>query len=204
MKFSKLPETAFEELQVNAGVLLSEFDPASPGTGAELISKILWATTGGMTFHATPTYADFGEDIDNCPKNMKELKRLQEMSVILSGTGISVTADGVKRLFSAADKEGNKITPRSNLLDTDFADLWFVGDYSSKNGETSGGYLAIHMLNTLSTGGFQWKSADKAKGKFPFEFTAHYTMKDQTKIPVEVYVQEGQEEAAAAANVEEE
>lgn len=198
-RFTKIPETAFDDLQINAGVLLSEFTPSSPGAADTLINNIICATTGGITFHATPTFADFGEDIDNCPENMMELKRLQQWSVILSGTGITIDPAAAKRAIGAADVAGEKITPRSNLTDTDFTDIWFVGDYSSKNGETNGGFVAVHMLNTLSTGGFQWKSADKAKGQFPFEFTAHYSLQDQTKIPFEIYIKEGQDEAAAAS-----
>ena len=37
-----------------------------------------------------------------------------------------------------------KVTPRNDVLETDFADIWWVGDYSDKNGDTNGGYVAIH------------------------------------------------------------
>lgn len=194
-RFTKIPESAFDDLQINAGILLSEFNPATPGDAASIIGNIICATTGGITFHATPTFADYGEDIDNCPKNMMELKRLQEWSIVLSGTGITIDPASAKRAVGAADISDGTITPRSELTNADFIELWFVGDYSSKNGETNGGYIAVRMLNTLSTGGFQWKSNDKAKGQFPFEYTAHYSMADQTQIPFEIYIKEGVDEA---------
>ena len=73
MKFTKIPSDAFQKLQINAGILTTDFTPAT-GTIGE--AGQIGATTGGVNFTATPAYSDFGEDIDNCPKNMKELKKL--------------------------------------------------------------------------------------------------------------------------------
>ena len=47
------------------------------------------------------------------------------------------------------------------------------------------------MMNTLSTGGFQVASSNRAKGQFAFEFTAHYSMNEQDTVPFEVYVASG-------------
>lgn len=193
MKFTKIPETAFQEIQLNAGVLLSSFTPASAEVTDE---NIVGATTGGISFTATPSFLDFGEDIDNCPKNMKELKKLDTWDIKMSGTFITVSPKNVASLVAAADVAAEKVTPRNDLKDTDFKDLWWVGDYSDKNGETKGGFCAIHMMNALSTGGLSIKSSDKAKGQFAFEYTAHYSMAAQTTVPFEVYVKAGTDEGA--------
>ena len=193
MKFTQIPTTAMEEMQLNAGVLLSSFTPAT----AE-VSGIIGATTGGIKFAATPTYSDFGEDIDNCPKNMKELKRQDSVEVKISGTFVTVTTATAKKLMAAADidtSETTKITPRNDLTVEDFADLWWVGDYSDKNGEKNGGFVAIHVMNALNTGGFQLQSGDKSKGQFPFEFTGHYSIEAQDVVPYEVYIKAGTAEA---------
>lgn len=191
MKYTKIPETAFEELVLNAGMLLSTFDPS---TAAVTNTNILGATTGGLSFTATPTFSDFGEDIDNCPKNMKELKKLDTWEVKLSGTFVSLTAKNAKSMVAAADEASGKITPRNDIADTDFTDIWLVADYSDKNGESNGGYVAIHMLNGLSTGGFQIKTGDKSKGQFAFEYTGHYSMDKQTTPPFEIYIKTGEDE----------
>ena len=195
MKFTKIPDTAFDEIQLNAGVLSTTFTPSSGEIG-----DILAATSGGISFEATPTYTDFGEDIDNCPKNTKELKKLDSWEVKMSGSFVTVTATSAKMMVGAADtaKEGtaDKITPRNDVLDTDFADIWLVGDYSSKNGDTNGGFVAIHMLNVLSTGGFKLQTADKNKGTLSFEFTGHYSIEDQSTVPFEIYIKKGADEAA--------
>ena len=188
MKYTKIPETTFQNLQLNAGVLLSAFNPESATVANE---SIIGATTGGVNFTATPTFSDYGEDIDNCPKNMKELKKLDAWEINMSGTYITVDANAVKSLVGAADVSGNKITPRNDVLLSDFTDIWWVGDYSDKNGETNGGFVAIHMMNALSTGGFAIQSSDNGKGNFAFTYTAHYSMNAQETVPFEVYVKAG-------------
>ena len=192
MKYTKIPETTFQNLQLNAGVLLSAFNPESATVANE---SIIGATTGGVSFTATPTFSDYGEDIDNCPKNMKELKKLDAWEISMSGTYVTVDANAVKSLVGAADVTGNKITPRNDVLLSDFTDIWWVGDYSDKNGETNGGFVAIHMMNALSTGGFAIKSSDNGKGNFAFTYTAHYSIDAQDTVPFEVYVKAGTAES---------
>lgn len=189
MQYTKIPETAFQNIQLNAGVICTSF---APDTGT--VTGLLGATTGGMNFTSTPEFSDYGEDIDNCPKNMLELKKLNSIDAKLTGTFVTVTAASAKKLIGAADvdsSDSTKVVPRRDLKDTDFADLWWVGDYSDKNDGSTAGYVAIHMMNALSTGGFQLQSTDKAKGTFGFEFTAHFSMDDQETVPYEVYVKAG-------------
>lgn len=194
MKFTKIPEDAFKSIQLNAGVLLSSFTPAMPTVST---SAILGATSGGISFTATPTYTDFGEDIDNCPKNMKELKKLESWEAKMSGTFVNVTAALGKKLVGAGiidTQDTSKIVPRNDLDQADFADIWWVGDYSDVNDDESAdkaGFVAIHLLSALSTGGFQIQSTDKAKGQFAFEFTGHYSMDAQDTPPFEIYVKQG-------------
>jgi hypothetical protein len=191
LKYTKIPETTFKNLQLNAGVLLSDFDPETAEVANE---AIIGATTGGVNFTATPSFSDYGEDIDNCPKNMKELKKLDSWDINMSGTYVTVDVNAVKSLVGAGDVEGEKITPRNDVLLSDFVNVWWVGDYSDQNGEKNGGYVAIHMMNALSTGGFSIKSSDNGKGNFAFTYTAHYSMDAQETVPFEVYVKSGSAE----------
>lgn len=195
MRFTKIPADTFQKLQLNAGIIATDF---TPDTGAIGESGQLGATTGGISFNATPTYSDFGEDIDNCPKNTKELKRLDEWEVTMSGTFVVADTAIAKRLVGAADigtTDTTKITPRNDLAAADFENIWFVGDYSDKNGETNGGFVAIKLINALSTGGFQLQTSDKAKGQFAFTFTGHYSIAAQDTVPFEIYIKTGTAEA---------
>ena len=191
MKFTKIPSDAFQKLQINAGILTTDFTPA---TGEIGVAGQIGATTGGVNFTATPTYSDYGEDIDNCPKNMKELKKLESWEATISGTFVNADTAIAKMLVGAADigtSDTTKITPRNDVLDSDFETIWLVGDYSDKNGETNGGFIAIKLINALSTGGFQIQTADKAKGQFAFTFTGHYSMDAQDTPPFEIYIKAG-------------
>lgn len=193
MKYTQIPQDTFKELVMNAGILLSSFDPSTAEVAA---NSIIGATSGDVTFVATPTFTDLGEDINNCPKNMKELKRLESWETKVSGTFVSVNVANAKAMTAAADEVSGKITPRNDIAESDFQDIWLVADYSDKNGKKNGGYLAIHMLNSLSTGGFQLKTGDQSKGQFSFEFTGHYSINAQDTPPFEIYIKAGEAEPA--------
>ena len=188
MKYSQVPVDTFERIQLNAGMLVDDFDPAT-GT----VGNLLGATTGGVNFTVSHEYSDYGEDIDNMPKNMMELKKLDSIEATMSGTYVTINAETAKDMIGAADMDGeNHIIPRKDLLTTDFKDLWWVGDYSDVNTGNNAGFIAIHMMNTLSTGGFQIQTTDKAKGNFAFEYMAHFSMDAQDTVPYEIFIVQGE------------
>ena len=200
-KFTQVPSDTFEKLQLNAGILVDEFAPA---TG--VIGNILGATTGGIQFSTNPEFTDFGEDIDNVPNNMMELKHLNQFDPQMSGTFLTCTPALAKKLVGAADIDGTdttkvvprdttKVVPRAELLTTDFTDVWWIGDYSDVNtdsGQTQkAGFLAIHLMNSLNTAGFQIQSTKNEKGQLSFEFHGHYSIASQDVVPFEIYVKSG-------------
>lgn len=197
-KFTQIPTDTFKKLQLNAGILTTEFDPS---TGTLTAAKIFGATTGGVSFEATPEYTDFGEDIDNCPKNTKELKKTDSWEVVMSGTYVTMDTSIAKSMIGTADideDDETKVVPRNEVSQDDFTDIWWVGDYSDVNVDgTTGkaGFIAIHLINALSTGGFKIQTADKEKGQFEFEYTGHYSMSNIDQVPFEVYVKTGTADA---------
>lgn len=225
MRFTKIRPDTFERLQLNAGILIGDtpkhylkdgesqeddgkhiFDSAKDLMNSTW-NDVLGSTTGGVTFEATPTFTDFGEDIDNCPKNMKELKRVDSWDVTFSGSFVMLDPSLAGRLMGSAQiaesvadtddmddedpgqtiEKGVRVRPL-NLDQSAFFNLWWIGDYGSDNDDETGGYLVLHMWNALSTGGFHFKSADNEKGTFDFEFTGHYDMDKQDRIPFDLYI----------------
>lgn len=190
MQYTKIPVDTFNKLQINAGILLDSFTPASATAG-----NLIAATTGGISMQDNVTYTDFGDDIDNCPKNTKELKKLESHEFTMSGTYVTLSDALAKSLVGAADSTTTsgvtKITPRNDLKITDFDDFWWVGDYSDQNTGASAGFVAVHIMNALNTGGFNFSSGDKAKGQFPFTYTAHYSIDAQDTVPYEIYIKAG-------------
>lgn len=189
MKFTQLPSDAFTHLQLNAGIICSGFAPAT-GT----VTGIMGATTGGFSFNSNPTFTDFGEDVDNCPPNTKQLKRISYYDPAASGTFLTVTAASVKTLIGAASVDSSDAThviPANQLSAADFQDVWIVGDYSDKNTGTGAGFLAIHLKDALNTAGFQLQTTKDGKGQFAFDFHAHYDLNNIDNVPFEIYVKEG-------------
>lgn len=189
MEFTKMPEDAFENLQLNAGILVDEFTPSTATIG-----NLLGATTGGIQFSTNPTYSDFGEDVDNCPANMMELKHLDSMDPTMSGTFLTCTTAVIKDLVAAADidtSDTTRVVPRSELKTSDFKSVWWIGDYSNKNTGANAGFLAIHLKRALNQSGFAIQSGKNAKGQMAFEYHGHYSMAAQEEPPFEIYCKKG-------------
>lgn len=194
-KFTQIPIDTFKKLQLGAGLLTSKFDPA---IGELTASNIIGATSGGVSFEATPSFSDFGEDIDNCPKNTKELKELDSWDAKMSGSFVTMDTTAAVSVIGAAavaSDDPTKVVPRNSVNDTDFKDIWWIGDYSDVNddGSSTGkaGFIAIRLISALSTGGFKIQSGDKAKGAFEFEYTGHYSIEDIDTVPFELYIKAG-------------
>lgn len=188
-KFTRVPEDTFEKLQLNAGILVDSF---TPSTG--VIGNILGATTGGINFTTNPDFTDFGEDIDNVPNNMLELKHLNQYDPQMSGTFLTCSPALAKSLTGAADIDATdttKVVPRAELLASDFEEVWWIGDYSDVNTGTNAGFIAIRLLNSLNTAGFQIQSTKNEKGQLAFEYHGHYSIEDQDTVPFEIYVKAG-------------
>ena len=183
--YTVIPQATFDELQLEAGVLLTDFDPADP----EVVdSAIVCATTGGINIVATPEYTDLGEDVDNVPPNMKELKSDPKWTCQIATTGLGTSPESIRLALGAADitAASGKIAPRSKLNQSDFADLWWVGD------KANGGFVAAKLINALSTGGFSLQSTKDGKGQVSLEFTGHVSLNAQDVMPIEFYSIDGE------------
>lgn len=186
-RYYEIPNDTFDTLQLDAGVLLKHFDieaaandPTTPGfTNADIIC----ATTGGVNPSCVPTFSDFGEDVDNCPVNMKELKHLDSYEVKLSTTSLGTSASLIKMAVGCSDlsEDGKSVIPRADLSQSDFSDLWWVGD------KANGGFVAIKILNALSTGGFSLQTTKNGKGQIALTIMGHVSINAQKEVPMEFY-----------------
>ena len=185
-KFTVISENAFNELQMDAGVLLNRFDPANPVAPED--EDIVSATTGGITVSCVPQYSDFFEDVDNAPNNTKEGKHLDGWDCKLSTTALGTTPEAIRLSLGAADIDGtdtSKIVPRSSVKGTDFQDLWWVGD------KADGGMVAVQIKNALSTSGFSLKTNKNGKGNLTLELTGHVSISALNEVPMVFYSTEG-------------
>lgn len=181
-RFTKIPQDTFQQMQLDAGVLVKSFDPTKPE--AFKAADIISATTGGVTANCQPTYSDQGEDVDNCPTNTKELKHLDSWDCSLATTCLSTTPESIRLSLGAADVDAasGKITPRATLKQTDFEDdIWWIGD------KANGGLVAVDLKNALSTDGFSLQTNKNGSGQVSLTLTGHVSIDDQDTVPMVFY-----------------
>lgn len=183
-RFTVIPSNTFDGLQLDAGVLLKSFNPVTGAAPAD--EDIICATTGGINPTCVPTYSDLGEDVDNCPVNMKELKHLDSWECTLGFTSLGMSPEAIKLALGAADiNNTTQIVPRKDLAGTDFSDLWWVGD------KADGGFVAIQLKNALSTGGFSLQTTKSGKGQLTVTLTGHVSINAQNEMPMVFYSTSG-------------
>lgn len=180
-RFTVIPQDTFNALQMDAGVLLKRFNPAAPAAPAD--EDIICATTGGINPSCVPTFSDLGADVDNCPNDTKELKHLDSYACKISTTSLGTSPELIKMSLGCADinAETSAIVPRADLAQTDFSDIWWVGD------RADGGLVAIQLKNALSTGGFSLKTTKNGKGQVAIELTGHVSINAQKVVPMVFY-----------------
>lgn len=182
-RFTRVSADAFDSLQIDAGVLLTNFDPANPTVPQD--TDILCTTTGGVKLDCKPTYSDFGEDVDNVPNNTMELKHLDGWDCTAAFSSIKFNGDNFKMALGAADMTTNggvkKVTPRRDLKKTDFSTVWWVGD------KTNGGAVAVRLFNMLSTEGMSIQTTKNNKGTIAMTLTGHVSLSAQDVVPMEFY-----------------
>lgn len=184
-RFTVIANDAFDALQVDAGVILTNFDPANPYQTPSS-EDILATTTGGVKPVCKPTYSDYGSDVDNVPNNMMEFKHLDSWDASIGFTTIKFNAANTKWALGAAESEllangVTKVTPRRDIKQSDFKDLWWVGD------KANGGAYAIKLLNALSTDGLNIQSTKNGKGTNAVTVTGHVSIDHQDVMPMEIY-----------------
>lgn len=180
-KFTVIPQDTFEGLQMDAGILLYDFD-VEKGTFKD--EDLICATTGGINASCSATYSDMGEDVDNCPVNMKELKHLDSWECTLGFTSLGMSPKAIRLALGAADIDGSdttKIVPRRSLDQKDFTNVWWVGD------KADGGMVAIELKNALSNDGFSLQTTKNGKGQLSVTLMGHVSIDAQDEMPMTFY-----------------
>ena len=184
------PEAA-ANMQVDAGLLLNNFDVTNPVAPAD--EDIICATTGDITPSCVPETTDFFDDVNNAPKNTKEGKRITGWNCSFGCTCLEITEDTLKLALGAAgvSADGLGIAPRSQFIADDFKGIYWIGDMVDEDA-----LFCIVMDNTVSTGGVSFTSTKNGKGKLALTLTPHATLADIEKVPMTFYKLEKVDEDA--------
>lgn len=192
------PQT-FENLQLNAGAVLKDFD-VSIYTDYDALeealfaalkdsTKALGATRGGGTFTASPTMRSV--EVDGKRYEFKRSTVIDVWDIKLATTLLEITPDNFVIALGTAEKteensftKGKKTTIklRTNIEDGDYIKnlVWF--------GNTSKGFVAIALDNALNNTGVTLTFSDKGEGTLPVEFHAYQdTVENNEYAPCAIY-----------------
>ena len=189
-----LSKRTYENLQLNAGITLVNFDLADISNAGALKtaiatakadgSKLLGATRGGGTFTITREIRQV--EADGVRFRFKGSEIVDSADAYLSETLIEVTPEHIKKVIGNADvtTSGDKttISLRTAIEDEDYLDniVWI--------GDTSKGFVAIELYNALNTADFTMTFADKTEGTVNCEFHAHQgDVDDFDEVPCKIH-----------------
>ena len=189
-----LRNETFENLQLNAGILLTNLDYSSIADASALKTAIasaitagttlLGATRGGGNFTVTRTIRE--PEIDGRRYPFKGGKFVDSVDAHLSTTLVEITpGNTVKTLGSAtATTSGKKTTIKMHtaIEDSDYiSSLCWIGDLAD------GRLVLINLKNALNTSDFTLTYTDKGEGTLAADFHAHQAgVMDYDEAPFEI------------------
>lgn len=192
-EYARVDQNAFNELQKEAGMILSKFDVTgkTPIEDADIIDT----TSGGVKADCKPVVVDLASDVDNVPEGVLEFQDYKRYDCSLGYTSLKFTDETLKRYIGRADsavvsdtKAGTKvvkITPKHGMLKKeDTKDIWWVGP------TTGGGWCACCLKNAINTDGLSIQTKKDDKGNISVNMKGHYSITNLDDIPMEFYYME--------------
>ena len=179
---SPIRPAAFQNLQLNAGIFLTDFNYSSIANAGALKTaiapavtagtNILGVTRGGGTFTVTKEIRT--PEVDGTRYPFKGQDFVDSVDAYLSGTLLEVNPANFKRLLGTGDvnkETGSKITTVTMHTAVDPATdyigkLCWVGDIAN------GTLVLIELDNAFNTSDFTFTFTDKGEGTMTFEFHA--------------------------------
>lgn len=190
---SALREDTFDNLQLNVGIFVKNFDYSSLADAAAVLAAIadeletgehlLGATRGGGTFNVSREMRQ--PQIDGLRYRFKGGNFVDSADPYISTTLVETTAENFALSLGAElTTSGKKKTIRMPTAITDGAyldNLCWIGDLSD------GRVVLIKLENALNTANFQFTFADKSEGTTTVEFHAcQESVLDYDYAPFEV------------------
>lgn len=183
LDYDILTKEDFESMAYGAALLVKDFDPTTFTPPAE--GDVFMCTSGDITITDNVTRADLGEDVNNIYYQYKELQVVTgKEATTVSCTALNFDTEGLRRALGAADIDSvdeNKVTTRLYYKPSDFENLALVFP------KVGGGYLALVMNNSLSTGGLSITTRKDGKATMSLTFTAFRSIENKSKAEIEYY-----------------
>ena len=191
---SPIRTETFQKMQLNAGILIKDFDYSSVTDSSTLATAvaaavtagtdILGATRGGGTFTVTRDIRE--PEVDGLRYGFKGGKFVDSADAYLSATLVEVTPGNIKTLLGTGTSttSGKVTTIKMNTaIDTNdyLTNVCWIGDIAG------GQMVLICLKNALNTADFSLTFSDKSEGTMTAEFHAHQaSVSDYDKAPFEI------------------
>ncbi len=191
---SPIRKETFQNLQLNAGIFIKNFDYDTPANADALKTaiasaiaagtNILGATRGGGTFTATREIRT--PEVDGMRYGFIGSDFVDSVDAYLGTTLIEVTAQSVKDCLgnATASTSGKKTTIKMHtaIQETDYiSNLCWIGDLAD------GRLILIALKNALNTADFSLTFTDKGEGTLAAEFHARQSdVLDYDEAPFEI------------------
>jgi len=191
---SPIRKAAFDNLQLNAGIFVKNFDMTSITDAAALKTAVaaavtagtnlLGVTRGGGTFNVTREMRE--PEVDGRRYSFVGGRFVDSTDAYLSTTLLETNPDNfVIGLGSASKTTSGKVTTvtmHTAIEDNDYlSSLTWIGDLSD------GRIVAITLYNALNTSDFTFTFTDKGEGTYTVEFHAHQAeVDDYDQAPFDV------------------
>ena len=165
-----------QNIQLGAGAILKEKYVANTKLTAE---NILSATNGGMTVAIIPEF--FTPSIDGNFDNVKGTgKTITRYTVNLSFTAVEADAEVLAKALGCVDITGNIIRGRHRIKDTDYADIYAIGE------KGDGSIIQVTLKNAMNTSGLSLVTSNNGNGGISFTISANYDVNDLNTPPFEI------------------
>ena len=213
---SPIRSEGFENLQLNAGVFVANFDLSGiydiSGLKAAVASRIaagmqdtqmagiLGMTSGGGTF--TITRERRQPDVDGRRYDYTGADFIDSMDGYITSTLVEISQGSWKRIIGSAElgseddggeivtpgPGGYRVTRRTINIKTMLSDGAYLTNIVWVGDLADGRYVAIEFDNALNTTDITFTFQDKNEGKLPFEFHAHQgAVRDYDAAPFRVH-----------------
>ena len=121
-------------------------------------------------------------NLENAIAKNTKLKAGDKVYAVNKGKMMAVFNIGTESLENGLNILGAHIdSPRMDLKQTDFSDIWWVGD------RADGGFVAIQLKNALSTDGFSLQTSKNGKGQIALNIIGHVSINAQKEVPMVFY-----------------
>ncbi len=184
-------ETA-KNFQFDSGVLFKNVtDPSKMDVSTMTVDNYIGATTGGMSFTASPQLIDLFEDVDGAYGMFKGGDVIETWEITLTATLLESTAENLKLAVGPATIADNTgvagskvITPKNCIDDADYlTNLCWYGTLKGSDKP-----LVIEMQNVINGTGINFTTESKAKGTIECEFSPRFDLASPDAVPFKIYV----------------